>query len=72
MIQIVIGDIAGVLTAIAALVAAVMSIRNSSKIKEVHISINSRMDQLLKEKGIASRAEGVIEGQQQALNNGKT
>jgi crotonobetainyl-CoA:carnitine CoA-transferase CaiB-like acyl-CoA transferase len=60
-----INDIVGVLTAVAALIAAIVSVRNSGKIREVHISINSRMDQLLTERGIAARAEGVIEGQAQ-------
>lgn len=60
-------DIVGVVTAIAALTAAVISLINKGKIHQVHVSINSRMDQLLQERGIAARAEGVIEGQQKQV-----
>jgi hypothetical protein len=40
-----------------------VSYRNSLKIQEVHLSINSRMDQLLKATGMASHAAGLAEGQ---------
>lgn len=64
-----INDIVGVFTAVAALIAAINSIRNAGKIHQVHVSINSRMDQLLTERGIAARAEGVIEGQQKSITS---
>jgi len=64
-----INDAVGILTAIAALIAAGVGIRNSGRIHQVHVSINSRMDQLLTERGIAARAEGVIEGQQKSMTN---
>lgn len=35
------------------------SIYNATQISNVHISINSRMDQLLLERGKSSKAEGV-------------
>jgi hypothetical protein len=57
-----------VITAIAALIGAIAglggfigSMHNSKKISEVHLSINSRMDQLLEERGMTSRALGVEE-----------
>ena len=39
---------------VAATAALIMSIRNGSKIQQVHIGINSRMDELVK----ASKAQG--------------
>jgi len=50
-----------IMTAVAALGAVIMSIINSFKIREVHVSINSRMDQLLEQKGLAAKAEGAAE-----------
>ena len=41
-------------TTIASLAALIVSIRNGSKIQQVHIGINSRMDELVK----ASKAQG--------------
>jgi hypothetical protein len=55
------GEAAQLITAIAAVGAVSMSYRNSRKIEQVHISINSRMDQLLKTSGDAMKAEGVAE-----------
>lgn len=40
--------------------------RNAESIQAVHISINSRMDQLLKASKAESKAEGVIEGKAEA------
>jgi hypothetical protein len=54
-------EIAQVITALAALGALGMSYRNSKKIAEVHVSINSRMDQLLNATGISERAAGAKE-----------
>jgi hypothetical protein len=48
-------------TAIAALGAVLASIHNSRKIQEIHLSINSRMDQLLQETAKAQRAAGAKE-----------
>ena len=57
------------LTAIGSLVASLASVGavissflNRRKIDEVHLSINSRMSELLKEKGIAANAQGREEG----------
>jgi hypothetical protein len=57
------------LTAIGSLVASLASVGavissflNRKKIQEVHVGINSRMDELLRQKGIASRAQGRQEG----------
>jgi hypothetical protein len=46
------------ITAAAAIGAVLMSYRNSRKIESVHVSINSRMDQLLEATGAAKLAEG--------------
>jgi hypothetical protein len=56
-----IDNVLRIMTAVAACGAVIMSIINSFKIREVHVSINSRMDQLLEQKGLASRAEGAAE-----------
>ncbi len=50
------------ISALAALGAVAMSFWNSRKIREVHISINSRMDQLLQARGDASEAKGLEQG----------
>jgi hypothetical protein len=57
------------LTAIGSLVASLASVGavissflNRKKIQEVHVGINSRMDELLRQKGIAAHAEGKQEG----------
>ncbi len=52
--------------AIAALGAVFMSYRNGTKIQEVHLSINSRMDQLLFAAKTAARAEGAKQEQADA------
>jgi hypothetical protein len=54
------------LGALGGLGAVVMSYRNAIKISEVHVSINSRMDQLLKARGEASKAEGIEQGRKDA------
>jgi hypothetical protein len=54
--------VASVVSALAAIGAVCMSYRNSQKIQSVHVSINSRMDELLRVSGLAERARGVEEG----------
>lgn len=39
--------------------------RNSKAIQEVHLSINSRMDQLLKSSKAQSKAEGIEQGRKE-------
>lgn len=52
-------DVSQFITAIAALGAVLMSARNGRKIEEVHLSINGRMDELLKVTSEAQHALGV-------------
>jgi hypothetical protein len=40
----------------------ILGIINARKIREVHVSVNSRMDQLLSLRGEASKAAGFEEG----------
>lgn len=47
---------------LAAMVAWRSSVKNSGKIQEVHLSINSRMDELLKAAKGEAKAEGKEEG----------
>ncbi len=55
--------IASVGAVIAASISAWASIVNSSKIQDVHIAINSRMDQLIEVTKAASHAAGVKDEQ---------
>ena len=48
-------------TLIAAIIGIVSSKKNKAAIQEVHVSINSRMDELLKLTAAASKAEGIKE-----------
>ncbi len=50
-------------TLITAVGAVVIGIINANHLNEVHIAINSRMDQLLLAHGKEQRAEGIVEGQ---------
>lgn len=52
-------EIAQLITAFAALGGVIMGVRNGHKIQEVHLSINSRMDQLLLASTKVAHAEGV-------------
>ena len=51
--------IVSVATLVTAIGAVVVGIINSNRINDVHISINSRMDQLLKSHGQEMKAEGI-------------
>jgi hypothetical protein len=53
--------IISVATLVTAVGAVVIGIINSNRINDVHISINSRMDQLLVAHGKEMKAEGVKE-----------
>lgn len=54
------------LTAFVALAVAIINRRNTKKeIQEIHLSVNSRMDQLLKLAEGLARSEGHAEGQEQ-------
>ena len=50
------------ISAIAALGAVAVSIWNSRRIREVHISLNSRLDQMLQDRGDAREAIGLEKG----------
>lgn len=72
-------ELAQIITSIAALVgsmaaaaAFVASLRNGAKITDVHIAINSRMDQLLRTTANAEHARGAKEERDNAqAANGK-
>lgn len=64
----IIEDVLRVCTAIAAVTAAIISFRAGRQIQEVRISINSRMDDLLKLTASSAHAEGV---QQQRIEQEK-
>jgi len=53
--------IISIATLVTALGAVTIGIINSNRINDVHVSINSRMDQLLRAHGMEMRAEGVAE-----------
>jgi hypothetical protein len=50
-----------VISDVAATIAVIMGVKNSRKIDDVHVSINSRMDQLLEQAKLASHAQGVAD-----------
>ena len=54
-----------VLTLVSTIVGIWSSRKNKHAIQEVHLSINSRMDELI----IASRAEGKLDGLEDKRNN---
>jgi len=56
-----IDSISKLIVAVAAAGALFMSIYNATQINSVHVSINSRVDQLLLERGRSSKAEGVTQ-----------
>jgi hypothetical protein len=53
--------IAALASLIASATAAFLSLHNAIKIQEVHLSINSRMDQLLKAAEEAAHAKGAAD-----------
>ena len=59
------GEIAQLITALAACGALVVGWLNSRKIQAVHVDINSRMTELLQVTGNAARAEGIQQGRDQ-------
>ena len=61
-------EIATIISAIAAVGAVIASLVNARKIQDVHVSINSRMDQLLSLTAAAEKAKGVIEGRAESLD----
>jgi hypothetical protein len=61
-VETVLDKIASITGAIGAIGAVIVSYLNFRKIGEVHIQINSRMDQLLKTTGLLGKAEGKVEG----------
>lgn len=50
------------IAALAAAGAVVLGGINKAKLNELHISVNSRLTELLEQKGKASHAEGVVQG----------
>ncbi len=64
-----VSEIASIITALAALGACILSWINRGKIQEVHLSINSRMDELLREAKAAAHAAGAA---QQSITDQKT
>jgi len=58
VLETVLDKLSSVVSAIAAVGAVIVSYLNFKKIQDVHVLINSRMTELLKVTGIASKAEG--------------
>jgi hypothetical protein len=56
---IVIALIASVPPTLAAVAAVIVALRGNAKLADVHLQINSRMDELLRVSNKAARAEGV-------------
>ena len=60
--MITIAEAASIVVALTSTVAAIVSLRNMKSIEQVHISINSRMDALLKASGVAEFSKGLEQG----------
>lgn len=58
VLETVLDRLSSIVSAIAAVGAVIVSYLNFKKIQDVHVLINSRMTELLKVTGIASKAEG--------------
>jgi len=54
--------IAGLISAIGVPLIAILQVVNRNAIREVHLSLNSRLDQLVESKSSAARIEGHAEG----------
>ena len=59
-----------VISTLASLGALAVGIANSRSIEQVHLLLNSRMDQLLSLRGEASKAEGVEQERKHARESG--
>jgi hypothetical protein len=55
-------EVSGLISALAALLAAGFGIYNSRKISDVHVAIDGRLTQLLVTTQQASHAAGVVQG----------
>lgn len=55
-------ELTELITAVAALGAVAVSVWNSIKIRDVHVSLNSRLSQLVLASEKAARANGVVQG----------
>jgi hypothetical protein len=64
-------EIGQIITALGVLGTAALSWRNAGKIQEVHLSLNSRLDELLKEHGAAQRAAGAAQERSEQEKRGK-
>jgi hypothetical protein len=60
-------NVALIVTAVSAVVAAYFSYRATRKVETVHLLINSRMDELVAASEKAAHAAGVVEGVAQGL-----
>jgi len=63
-------DVASVIVALASVTAAVVSLYNLRSIQQVHVSINSRMDALLKASGVAEFSKGLEQGRTETKSLG--
>ena len=66
-----IGDVAEIIVAISAVAALGVSIINYRHIQEVHISVNSRLTELLALTSSSERAAGRLEGRAEAADTQK-
>jgi hypothetical protein len=55
-------NVALIITAVSAIVAAYFSYRATRKVETVHLLINSRMDELVRASEKAAHAAGMVEG----------
>jgi hypothetical protein len=60
-------EVAAVISAIAAIGAVVQGYVNGRRIREVHVSLNSRLTQLLEASTHAARANGIAQGRAESI-----
>ena len=61
-------ELAELITAVAAIGAVAVSLWNTIKIRDVHVSLNSRLSQLLAATEHAAKANGVVQGRKDLQN----
>jgi len=61
-----VGEVAQIVTAMASLSAVIVAGLNNHKIQELHLSVNSRLDQLLHLTHLEGITEGKIQEKQRA------
>ncbi len=63
------GDIAQIFTALGAIGAMLSSLRNKASLKEIHLTMNSRLDELIRATHEVALAAGIKQGREDAATD---